>query len=159
MLGVTRGITMLESSPEAFAERLNERLRRQDQNHRIGPDDVLPGDVRYWDHLTAAVEGSVTLAEFIEKELHETWRRQLEKNPVHAFHKMATTFAAPALVPRSLAECCARLRVHGRTRPRVCGNGGIDPDEMISWARRVCGETYFLSVVSDFAVRRPESEH
>jgi hypothetical protein len=39
-------VTMLESSPEAFAERLNERLRRQDQNHRIGPDDVLPGDAK-----------------------------------------------------------------------------------------------------------------
>src|SRR4030081_3028351 len=83
-------VTMLESPPEAFAERLNERLRRQDQNHRIGPDDVLPRDVLYWGHLTAPVEGSVTLAEFIEKELHETWRRRLDKNPVHAFHAMST---------------------------------------------------------------------
>src|ERR1700730_15537550 len=35
------------------------------------------------------------------------------------------------------------------------------PDEMISWAMRVCGETYFLSVVSDFAVEpqwRPRVE-
>jgi hypothetical protein len=48
---------------------------------------------------------------------------------------------------------------HAALVVRVCGNGGIDPDEMISWAMRVCGETYFLSVVSDFAVEpqwRPE---
>lgn len=241
-------VEMLESSPEAFAERFNQKLRRQGQNHRIGPDDVLPGDVRYWDHLIAPVEGSVTLAEYIEKELRETWSRRLDKNPAQAFHSMATTFGAPALIPRALLqsldanaaaamidltaeledpfslegafEICAdrvgqdqrfvalgdrlldrlfadmgrltgscalygaifviataylgehetlqhrpvywrRLAaaVHAALIVRVCGNGGIDPDEMISWAMRVSGEIYFLSVLSDFVAEpqwRPE---
>jgi hypothetical protein len=239
---------MLESSPEAFTDRLHDKLRRQGQNHRIAPIDVLPEDVRYWNHMIAPVERSATLAEYIGTELHATWRVRLDNNPIRAFHLMATTFAAPALIPRALLqsleadtaaaviesasdvedpfslegafEVCAdrvdqdrrfvalgdrvldrlfddmgrltgacalfgaifviatahlaehevlqhrpvywrRLAaaVHASLVVRVCGTNGINPDEIISWAMRLFGETYFLSVVSDFGVEpqwRPE---
>ena len=239
---------MLESSPEAFAQRLDEKLRRQGQKHRIGPEDVLPEDVRYWNHLIAPVDDSLTLAEYIGKELHDLWCGRLAKDPRDTFHAMATTFAAPALVPHALLksldaetaaaiiefvanvddhfslagafEICAdrvaedqkfvnlgehlldRLfgdmgRLTGtcalfgaifviataylaehetlQRRPvywrrlaatahaarvvRLCGNGGINADEIIAWAMRVSGETYYLSVVSDFVAEpqwRPE---
>lgn len=239
--------TMLESSPEAFTERLSDKLRRQGQENRIAPVDVLPDDDRYWNHLLPPVDGSVTLAGYIAKELQATWHAGIDTDPVRALHALATTFAAPELVPRDLFqglnadtaaaaiesvskvedpfslagafEICAdrsqeqRFAVLGerllenlfgdmqrltgacalfgaifvittahfathetlQRRPvywrrlaaaahaslvvRVCGGSGIDPDQMISWATRLFGEPYFLSVVSDFAVEpqwRPE---
>ena len=48
---------------------------------------------------------------------------------------------------------------HGSLVVRVFGGNGIDPKGMISWAMRLFGDAYFLSVVSDFAVEpqwRPE---
>jgi hypothetical protein len=48
---------------------------------------------------------------------------------------------------------------HASLVARVFGGNGIDPNEMISWAMRLFGDAYFLSVVSDFAVEpqwRPE---
>ena len=48
---------------------------------------------------------------------------------------------------------------HASLVVRVCGGNGIDPKRMISWATRLFGDAYFLSVVSDFAVEpqwRPE---
>jgi len=48
---------------------------------------------------------------------------------------------------------------HASLVVRVLGGNGIDPNGMISWAMRLFGDAYFLSVVSDFAVEpqwRPE---
>jgi hypothetical protein len=48
---------------------------------------------------------------------------------------------------------------HASLVARVFGGNGIDPNEMISWAMRLFGDAYFLSVVSDFAIEpqwRPE---
>ena len=48
---------------------------------------------------------------------------------------------------------------HASLVVRVFGGNGIDPDEVISWAMRLCGDAYYLSVVSDFAIEpqwRPE---
>jgi hypothetical protein len=240
--------TMLESSPEAFIERFSDKLQRQGQPTRIAPVDILPEDDRYWDHLITPVDGSVTLADYAAKELHETWQAGLETNPLRALYALAITFAAPELVPVALFEdlkpdtaatalesiskvedpfslvgafeICAnrgdedqRFVVLGervldklfddmqrltgacalfgaifvistayfathetlQRRPvywrrlaavahaslvvRVCSGSGIDPDQMISWAMRLFGDAYFLSVVSDFVVEpqwRPE---
>jgi hypothetical protein len=48
---------------------------------------------------------------------------------------------------------------HASLVVRVCGGNGIDPTQIISWAMRLFGNAYFLSVLSDFAVEpqwRPE---
>ena len=48
---------------------------------------------------------------------------------------------------------------HASLIGRVFGGNGIDPEEMISWAMRLFGDAYYLSVVSDFAIEpqwRPE---
>ncbi len=48
---------------------------------------------------------------------------------------------------------------HASLVVRVCGGRGIDPNQIISWAMRLFGDAYYLSVVSDFAVEpqwRPE---
>ena len=48
---------------------------------------------------------------------------------------------------------------HASLIVRVFGGNGIDPNGMISWAMRLFGDAYYLSVVSDFAVEpqwRPE---
>jgi hypothetical protein len=48
---------------------------------------------------------------------------------------------------------------HASLVVRVCGGTGIDPDRIISWAARLFGDAYFVSVTSDFAVEpqwRPE---
>jgi hypothetical protein len=241
--------TMLESSPESFTERLADKLRRQEGENRIAPVDVLPNDDHYyWNHLLPPVDGSAMLADYIGKELHAGWRVGLEADSVRALHALATTFAAPELVPRSLLRglnadaavaaiealskvedpfslvgaleicvdraaenhrfvtlgerlldnlfgdmqrlvgACAlfgaifviatahfathetlQLRpvfwrrvaaaAHASLVVRVCGGSGIDPNGMISWAMRLFGDAYYLSVVSDFAVEpqwRPE---
>ena len=41
---------------------------------------------------------------------------------------------------------------HASLIVRVFGGNGVDPNEMISWAMRLFGDAYYLSVVSDFAV-------
>jgi hypothetical protein len=97
-----RAVAMLfESSPEAFTERLIEKVRRQDGGIRIAPDDVLPNDARYWNHLLPSVAGSTTLAEYIGQELNAAWRNGLAAGPVRAIHGLAITFAASELVPLS----------------------------------------------------------
>lgn len=48
---------------------------------------------------------------------------------------------------------------HASLLVRVFGGNGVDPEEMISWAVRLRGDAYFLSVASDFAIEpqwRPE---
>jgi hypothetical protein len=48
---------------------------------------------------------------------------------------------------------------HASLVVRVCGGRGIDPNQIISWAMRLYGDAYFLSVTSDFSVEpqwRPE---
>jgi hypothetical protein len=48
---------------------------------------------------------------------------------------------------------------HASLVVRICGGDGIDADGIISWAMRLFGNEYFLSVVADFAVEpqwRPE---
>ena len=48
---------------------------------------------------------------------------------------------------------------HASLVVRVCGGRGVDPNQIISWAMRLFGDAYYLSVVSDFAVEpqwRPE---
>jgi hypothetical protein len=48
---------------------------------------------------------------------------------------------------------------HASLIVRALGGNGIDPDRIISWALRLFGDAYYLSVVSDFAIEpqwRPE---
>ena len=41
---------------------------------------------------------------------------------------------------------------HASQIVRVFGGGAVDPNEIMSWAMRLFGDTYYLSVVSDFAI-------
>jgi hypothetical protein len=234
-------VTLLASSPQTFVEVLREKLQSQNTQHRIGSDDVLPGDVRHWEHLTAPVDRSATSSDYIDNELRAQRTAQLELNRSRAFYPMSVTFPAPSLVPFSLLqrfdaeavadmieavanvddhfalvgafEICAdwvqrdsrfvalgdrildrlfgdmdrlaaacgmfaaifvvatahlaehetlrrqpvywrRLAAasHASLVVRICGTSGIKPDEIVAWAMRVSGETYFLSVVSDLPV-------
>jgi hypothetical protein len=234
-------VTIFASSPQAFVERLREKLKNPDGEHRIGQTDVLPDDIRHWDHLTAPVAHSPTLSEYINNELQAERTVRLDVNPKRAFLTMSLTFAAPSLVPFSLVrefdvealaamidaaskvddhfalegafEVCAdqvqrdsrfvalgdrlldrlfgdmdrlaaacgmfaaifvvataylaehetlgrrpvywrRLAAatHASLVVRVCGTSGINPDDIVSWAMRISGETYFMSVLSDLAV-------
>lgn len=124
-------VLLLESSPEAFAERLHDRLRREGHEHRIGPLDVLPTDARHWDHLFGPPRDSVTLSQFIEHELHDAWRARLDQNPVRAVHSMATTFAAPGLVPYDLLR-------------------GLEPDQAVAALEAVSKVEDHFSVAGAF---------
>jgi hypothetical protein len=95
---------MLESSPESFTERLTEKLRRQEGEHRIAPVDILPHDDRYWNHLLPPADGSAMLADYIGEELHAAWQIGVKADPVRALHAFGITFAAPELVPRDLLQ-------------------------------------------------------
>lgn len=240
--------TLFGSSPENFTERLTEKVQHPESKNRIAPVDVLPGDDRYWNHLLPPVAGSMSLADYIGRELNAEWRRGLEADPIRALYRWAIIFAAPELVPRpplqvldaevaaeaietvsevddpfSLVgafEICAdraaqderfvalgdRLldslfgnmdRLTGacalfgaifvittahfathealQRRPvfwrrlaaaahaslvvRAFRGIAIDPDEIITWAMRLCGDTYYLSILADFAIEpqwRPE---
>ncbi len=96
--------------------------------------DSLFGDMRRLTGACALFGGIfvITTAHFA---MHET----LQRRPVF-WRRIASTAHASLIV-------------------RVFGGKGIDPDEMISWAMRLFGDAYFLSVVSDFAIEpqwRPE---
>jgi hypothetical protein len=93
-----KAVALLESSPEMFCERLREKLRRSGDN-RFGLDDLLPDDIRYWDHLIPSPKTSATLPEYIENELGEAWRSRLSASSAFALSSLAMTFGAPALVP------------------------------------------------------------
>jgi hypothetical protein len=54
--------TLFESSPENFAERLADKVRRQEGENRIAPVDVLPDDDRYWNHLLPPIAGSTAIS-------------------------------------------------------------------------------------------------
>jgi hypothetical protein len=95
---------LLASSPQAFAEVFSEKLRQQDEDTQTGREDVLPSDIRHWTHLTADIDQSTTLNEFIANEFSEQRRVRLAENPRRGFHTIATTFASPALVPHALME-------------------------------------------------------
>ena len=110
---------LFESSPETFTERLADNVRRHE--NRIAPVDVLPDDDRYWNHLLPPVAGSMTLADYFGQELNAAWRDGLEADPVRALYRLAITFAAPELVPRSQLQ---GLRYRGDRRGHRDDTGG-----------------------------------
>jgi hypothetical protein len=91
-------VTTLASSPESFAGRFREKLKTT----QIGSADLLPEDVRHWEHLTAPLGQALNLTDFIDEELGNERRTRLSADPKQAFRSIALSFAAPALVPRSL---------------------------------------------------------
>jgi hypothetical protein len=150
---------LFESSPEAFAERLADKVRREEGESLIAPVDVLPCDDRYWNRLLPPEAGSMTLRDYIGQELNAAWRDGLEADPVRALHGSAITFAAPELQRRPVFWRRVAGTAHASLIVRVFGGNGIDPDGIISWAMRLFGDACYLSVVSDFAVEpqwRPE---
>jgi hypothetical protein len=90
-------VERLDSSPEAFARGLAERLQ---QKEGVQESHLLPQDVRHWDNLTATHERSPTLAEFSATELAVERRARIAADAAHGFRSMALTFGAPELVPK-----------------------------------------------------------
>ena len=109
-------VTILASSPESFANRFRSKL----ETLQIGKSDLLPEDIRYWEHLSAPLTQAYSLAEFIEKELATEWKTRLSQNPKQAFNAITLTFSSPALVPRSLFQ-------------------SIEPGAMIDILETACG--------------------
>lgn len=94
----SHALRVLASSPEAFSTRLRAKLAIR----QVGEEDLLPEDIRLWDHLTAPVDQSATLADFIEKELAAERRARIANDPVKAFETISLTLSAPALVPKAM---------------------------------------------------------
>lgn len=90
---------IFDSSPESFTRELRERVAA---GGRIGKKDLLPDDLRHWEHLAPPVEHSATLDEYIANELDADRRARLAAGEPKAFASIALTCAAPALVPREL---------------------------------------------------------
>jgi hypothetical protein len=88
-------IGVLNSSLETFSGVLRKKLSR---GGKVGADDLLPDDLRHWDHLTAPLGTSASLAEFIDNELAHERRARLSQ--AAGFASVSLTFAAPLLVPR-----------------------------------------------------------
>jgi hypothetical protein len=237
-------LRVLASSPEAFSTRLRAKLAIR----QVGEEDLLPEDIRLWDHLTAPVDQSATLADFLEKELAAERRARIAKDPVKGFETISLTLSAPALVPKTMVaaldaetvfrmaesalrfddhftlvgafEICAdwiekdvrfvalgdqlldrlvkdlallknasglftavfiiataHLALHEvlRERPvywrrlaatslaslvvRTCGIGELEPKDLMSWAIRMCGQEYLISVYNEMTAEpqwRPE---
>jgi hypothetical protein len=91
-------LRILASSPEYFCEKLRAKLRVRDAND----EDLLPEDERLWDHLTAPIDQSATLAAFIDNELANERRGQVTRLPVKAIESISLTFSSPALVPKAM---------------------------------------------------------
>ncbi len=90
-------IGVLTSSLKSFSATLRSKI----STGRVGEDDLLPNDVRHWDHLTAPIDKSMSLSHFIANELADERRARLANDPVRGFASIALTFAAPALVARA----------------------------------------------------------
>ena len=88
----------LSTSPDEFHTRLSEKSSMR----RLALSDILPEDHRHWDNLTAPLDGSSTLIEFIANELALERSARVIRNPIQAFRYIALTFSAPALVPFDL---------------------------------------------------------
>lgn len=93
-------VTILASSPESFGRRLRARL----ETKQIGKANLVPDDVRHWEHLTAPLGRATNLTEFITHELADEWKARLSADSKHAFRSITLTFASPTLVPRSLFD-------------------------------------------------------
>lgn len=128
--------TMLESSPEAFTERLAQKLQRQEGEHHIAPVDVLPNDDRYWNHLLPPVDGSTMLADYIGRELRAAWQAGVKADPVRALHAFGITFAAPELVPRDLLQ---DLGVDAATAALESVSAVEDPSSLVG-AFEICAD-------------------
>ena len=102
-------IEALTSSPDAFAAGLRAKI----SIGQVGEDDLLPTDIRHWDHLAAPIGQSASLSDFIDNELAREREDRLSTDPVSGFATVALTFAAPALVPRALLLTMHADRVAG----------------------------------------------
>jgi hypothetical protein len=91
-------LRVLASSPEAFSARLRAKLAIR----QVGEEDLLPEDIRLWEHLTAPVEQSATLANFTEKELATERRARITNDPIKAWETMSLTLSSPTLVPKAM---------------------------------------------------------
>jgi hypothetical protein len=91
---------IVASSPESFAFMLRERVVRA----KIEKNDLLPHDLRHWEHLVPPAERSTTLDQYIASELEAEWRARLTVSQPLGLASIALTFAAPALIPRGLIE-------------------------------------------------------
>jgi hypothetical protein len=88
----------LASSPDEFAARLSEKA----QTRKVALSDVLPSDHRHWENITAQLNSSISLTEFISGELARERKDRISKDPVFAFRSIALTFSSPGLVSLEL---------------------------------------------------------
>lgn len=91
-------VTLLSSSPEAFAS----ALRQKANAGELAMRDLLPQHLSYWSHLVAPPLPSRSLQDFISGELAADRQARIRDNPVNALVTISMTFASPALVPREL---------------------------------------------------------
>jgi len=104
-----RTATLMGTSLEKFSSRLQKKLK----TGQVGESDLLPMDLRHWDHLTAPWVSSTTLAEFIDKELTDERALRLGRNARYAMTSISFTFATHALVPLDMLRKLEPDQVHG----------------------------------------------
>lgn len=103
-------LEQLNGSAESFMQRLVARLREG----QLDVTDLLPLEYMYWENITAGLEVSTSLQDFVQKELAEERAARVKEDVRRGFQWMAHTFAAPELVPLAWAnEQSTELLVEG----------------------------------------------
>jgi hypothetical protein len=94
-------VELITTSQESFCSFLAPKIRAR----QIVIGDVLPDAVAYWEQLSAPLDGSKSLHEFIDAELRAQQLALIEGNPRKAIRSIAISFCAPELVPIELFRC------------------------------------------------------
>jgi hypothetical protein len=71
-------------------------------SRQLALGDLLPEETNYWDQLTAPLDASSSLSQFIADELRTQRQFLLAEDPQKAIRSISLSFCAPALVPIEL---------------------------------------------------------
>lgn len=98
---------LLSSSPETFGTQFRERLEKARPTQGVTIEDLLPEDIRYWDHLVPVPDHSTTRHDYVTQEWQAELRRRFRRSSLHAYETAALAFAAPGVVPFDLFDECS----------------------------------------------------
>lgn len=125
-------IRILNSSLETFSAALRKKIAAG----KVGADDLLPDNGQHWDHLTAPLDASASLPEFIDNELANERLARLSQAPTPGFSSVALTFAAPSLVPR---DYLASLE-ENQLREMLSGSIHFDDHFSLAGCFQICAD-------------------
>ena len=94
-------LTILASAPETFVESFSSATK----TGRIAAEDLLPTEIRHWDHLAGVWQQSHTLDEYVAHELKQERDAQLERGAQSALSTISLTYASPAFIGKGMLDC------------------------------------------------------